>query len=301
MQNSILDLDNYDYGVPNMMTSLAVIYNKKIFEELGIEEPKTWQEFHDNNMKLKEAGYLPLLMGNSDCIDWMPRLFWDQYMREVLDEDPLAFENGKIDFFDERVQKGLIEYKKMYDNGFINNTIFINSGLQNQIAFIQGKLAQYYATSESLKYIVENKPEEFEIDSFPLPGIAGLPARSLGGASVVWHISATTEHLEESLLLIKFLTSATLNSVHENFEYVTSALNKITKSEEMAAMLSAFTDSARNGFSPEIYVPAAINSEMSEVFKFDLIPNYLSGEYDIDYVSQTLQDLYQTTYLDKKK
>ncbi len=116
----------------------------------------------------------------------------------------------------------------------------------------------------------------------------------------MWYISATTEHLEESLLLIKFLTSATLNSVHENFEYVISALNKNSKSEEMTAMLSAFTDSARNGFSPEIYVPAAINSEMSEVFKFDLIPNYLSGKYDIDYVSQTLQDLYQTTYLDKK-
>jgi raffinose/stachyose/melibiose transport system substrate-binding protein len=50
------------YGVP--MTSSqagAVLYNKKIYAELGLSVPTTWQQFLDNCAAIKAAGYYGLI------------------------------------------------------------------------------------------------------------------------------------------------------------------------------------------------------------------------------------------------
>lgn len=300
LKNSTLKLENHDYGVPYMMTSIAVAYDKKLFAKLNINPPKTWSEFIQVNEKLKNAGYVPLAILNSDCIDWFPRIFWDQYCREKLDKNPDAFETGQMKFTDSEVKQALIEYKKMWDMGYIDKNMFVNDQQKNQIAFVQKKVAQYYVVPEALKYVVDNMSKDVEISTYTLPGIAGLPPRSLGGASILWHVSATTKHKDAAVKLLKFLTSRTLNSTHPNFKYVIAPLKTSEKPPETKILLDGFTASAINGFSPEIYVPAAINAKMSEVFKFDLIPNYLLGKYDINKVVNTLQDLYNSTYLDKK-
>ena len=49
--------DGETYGVPQVTDTLALMYNKKLFEEAGIEEPPTtWDEVEDASAKLKEIG-----------------------------------------------------------------------------------------------------------------------------------------------------------------------------------------------------------------------------------------------------
>lgn len=43
----------------------GVFYNKAIFEEVGVEEPATWEEFLDVCAKIKEAGYTPLTLDDA--------------------------------------------------------------------------------------------------------------------------------------------------------------------------------------------------------------------------------------------
>ena len=38
----------------------GIFYNKKLYEELGLSVPKTWEEFMANNAKIKEAGKVPV-------------------------------------------------------------------------------------------------------------------------------------------------------------------------------------------------------------------------------------------------
>jgi raffinose/stachyose/melibiose transport system substrate-binding protein len=58
--------DGKIYGVPFAMQTLQVFYNKKIFEENGVEPPSTWNEMLDVAKTLKDAGVTPFSVGAKD-------------------------------------------------------------------------------------------------------------------------------------------------------------------------------------------------------------------------------------------
>ena len=61
--------------------------------------------------------------------------------------------------------------------------------------------------------------------------------------------------------------------------------------------MQGYIDAGANGFIPDIYVPVNITTEIQNEFRTDLLPNYLMGTYDIDYVADQLNELYQESYL----
>ncbi len=71
VQQNTLDnvkIDGKVYGVPLDVMANAVLYNKDIFEEVGLEIPKTYSEFIDVCKKLDEAGYIACTAGYQDGI-----------------------------------------------------------------------------------------------------------------------------------------------------------------------------------------------------------------------------------------
>ena len=51
----------------------GILYNKKIYAELGLSVPKTWAEFEANNEKIKAAGIAPVIATYGDT--WTSQLF----------------------------------------------------------------------------------------------------------------------------------------------------------------------------------------------------------------------------------
>lgn len=66
--------DGQVFGVPTG-TALGggILYNKKIYEQLGLSVPKTWAEFEANNEKIKAAGIAPVGATYGDT--WTSQLF----------------------------------------------------------------------------------------------------------------------------------------------------------------------------------------------------------------------------------
>ena len=58
--------DGKIYGIPYATNADGVIYNKDIFNELGLQIPKTWDEFVDVSNKIKDSGKLPLYLTLKD-------------------------------------------------------------------------------------------------------------------------------------------------------------------------------------------------------------------------------------------
>jgi len=68
----------------------AFIYNKDIFDEVGVTVPETWAEFLEIQQKIKDAGYTPFFQPMAGplgwLIDWPIYAISDQLMDEVIRE-----------------------------------------------------------------------------------------------------------------------------------------------------------------------------------------------------------------------
>lgn len=293
------EMESYDYGVPFTMTTVAVMYDKAIYDKLGLTEPETWDDFMANCEAIKNAGYSALSVQSNTCIDWMPRLFWDQFCRDEIEEQGKTFESGEMTFSTESVQKGMEEYKNLWDKGYLPENFMTSDIDTTAQLFIQGELAQVLIAPDKIQYIMDNAPDTMELATFPLPGIAGLPSRSLGGASNIFAVSADTEQPEAAVRLVKYLTSRTNFETDEGLKYSNSGLEGVEKDPELDTILAGYSAAAENGFCPDIFVPTTVTTEINTEFKENLIPNYLLGEITLDQVSDELQSMYDEYLSDK--
>ncbi len=286
------------YGVPFTMTTIAVIYDKNVYKELGLSVPTTWDEFEKNCEAIKAAGIIPISMQQQN-MDWWPRIFWDQYCRDELDANPNAFEDGTMTFTSESVKKGLEKFKNMWDQGWFPESGLTGNRETMQQLFVQKELAQVILQPSYLSYLTENIPEDVELASYALPGVDGKTARCLGGSSSIWTITKASKHQEEAIEFIKFLTSKTAFS-EDYAKFINPGLTNFELTSDNEAM-QGFIEAGKNGFIPDIYVPTNITTEIQNSFLTDLEPNYLLGEYDLDYVTEQLNVLYKETYLSNLK
>jgi ABC-type glycerol-3-phosphate transport system substrate-binding protein len=164
-----------------------------------------------------------------------------------------------------------------------------------QQLFVQKELVQVMLQPNYLSYLTENVPEDVALASYPLPGVDGKPARCLGGSSSIWTVAESSEHKEEAIELVKFLTSKTAFS-EDYAKFINPGLTNFELSSSNEAM-QGYIDAGNNGFIPDIYVPVNVNTEIQNTFLTDLEPNYLLGTYDLDYVTDQLNQLYEETYL----
>lgn len=292
-----LDLDSLDYGVPFTMATVAVVYDAAIYEELALDVPETWDDFMENCTALKEAGYIPMAVQSSNNLDWFPRILWDQLVRVEMEEEGKNFEDGSMSFNSESVRKGLEEYKKMYDAGIFPEGYFTNT-LDNTLQlFVQGEAAQMVATPDKLTYLLENIPDTMKLSSYVIPSINDQPSRSLGGSSVILCVKEGTEHPDEAIELLKYLTSRTNFATNKNLKLAISGIKGTEHDPAYKDVIAGYEAACAEGFIPELLVPTNITNEINIAFRDDLIQNYLLGNYDLDYICSELQNMYDE-YLD---
>lgn len=70
----VVSADGKVFGAP-IQTGMGggVLYNRKIYEKLNLQVPKTWAEFQKNNAAIKAAGIAPVIQTFKDT--WTSQLF----------------------------------------------------------------------------------------------------------------------------------------------------------------------------------------------------------------------------------
>lgn len=258
------------FSLPFSAISVAVVYNKTVFEKVGIEAPTTWEQFMDNNDKLKAAGYIPLAHAGKIWNHWWISSFLDQTARDVTKADWLE---GKVDFNDPRIKeafeiKAEMVEREHFDKGAVTAAIEDASAL-----FVQERAAQFMIVPENfVTYLHENVPEGVEVDSFVLPGAKGLPSRSIGGSGMVG-ISADTKHQEAAIKLVKFLTSNTVFNLLADQNVVPSTMGYEPPADN--PIMKSYAEAYANGFSQNILPP--MSSEGNDELRSVIISSILIG------------------------
>ncbi|SMQ65016.1 carbohydrate ABC transporter substrate-binding protein, CUT1 family [Bacillus sp. OV166] len=241
------------YGIPYAANANAVIYNKTIFKELGIEVPTTWEEFIAAAEKAKAAGKIPFYFTFKDAWTALPaynvlaaNTQGDDFFKK-LDKGDTKFAEGHKEAAEKLLT--LLEFGHKDQNGKAYN--------DGNVAFAKGESAMYLQGIWAIPEIKKANPN-IEVGVFPYP--IG-DSKVVSGVDLLLAQSATTEHPKEAKKFIEFLLS------DENMkEYLTqqnafsAKTGIVQEAPELEGLKASFEKGAVVDF-PDHYVPTAVALE----------------------------------------
>lgn len=165
-------VDGRVYGMPTSSSQAgAWIYNKRIYEELGLEVPKTWDELISNCDAIKEAGYTAIIGSYKDT--WTSQLIFlaDHYnIKSNMPEFAEKYTANEAHYADTPI--ALRSWEKLSDCTEYLNTDYLATTYDVAIDMLAtGEGAHFPMLSTALSAIYALYPEAIdEIGVFGQPG-----------------------------------------------------------------------------------------------------------------------------------
>lgn len=207
--DGIFDSLTYDgkiMGVPTCFAAACVYYNTKMFDEVGVEVPTTYDELLDVCQKLQDAGYTPISCsaGTAWCLSMIAGYLCD---RQGADLDAIAAHeaNWTDDVFVQAATKlqELSQYFQPTAAGDSNDQATAAFYNQEAAMLVQGSWAigQMNGANEEIEDIC---------GVFQFPAIEGAndPNRMIVKTDNLL-VSSTTEHKDAAIALLKMFTDET--------------------------------------------------------------------------------------------
>jgi raffinose/stachyose/melibiose transport system substrate-binding protein len=197
----------------------GILYNKKVYADLGLEVPTTWAEFAANNEKIKEGGIAPVAATFGDT--WTSQLFVlaDYFnVQTAVPDFAEKYTMNQAHYSD--TPAALASFKRLqeaYDKGWWQKDFAatkLDGGLE---AVAKGTAAHYPMLTFVLGTIAENFPDQVkDVGFFAQPGDGANGATIWMPAAT--YIAKTSEHADVAKDFLGFIASV------EGTEVLTSAI-----------------------------------------------------------------------------
>ncbi len=100
--------DGNFYCVTLDMIETGIFYNKSIFRQLGLNQPKDWTEFLNIQKRVQQAGYTPMLVDKGAFTDWGVDLTFYQVYSDISDLLDLRYDPTSGDYL-----KGYLDWDEI--------------------------------------------------------------------------------------------------------------------------------------------------------------------------------------------
>lgn len=171
---TVASTENGTYGVPTGQSSAgAIIYNKDVYTKLGLQIPKTWDEFMANNKKILDSGTAaPIAQTYGDT--WSSQLFvlGDFYNVQSQDAEwAKKYTENKAKFADEPGVGGFEHLEEALKAGYFNKD-YATATYDDGVRMIaKGEAAHYPILTFAASALSVNYPEAVKtVGTFPIPG-----------------------------------------------------------------------------------------------------------------------------------
>jgi multiple sugar transport system substrate-binding protein/raffinose/stachyose/melibiose transport system substrate-binding protein len=164
---SISVYDDKAYFLPHNYYWWSVFYRESIFEEYGLEEPETWDEFLEVGETLKENGITPFAIGTK--FRWTAAAFFDYFnMRINGAEFHKELMAGNIPFTDERVADVFEKWKYLIENDYFVENAAAYSWQEGLQFLSRGDAAMYLMGQFILDATSEEVAQDLNFFRFPI-------------------------------------------------------------------------------------------------------------------------------------
>ena len=197
-------------GVPALVDNLALVYNKKLFDQAGVAYPTadwTWDDFRAAAQKLtnaqaKQFGWAYVNDGSEDTVWRFLALLWQ------ADGDMLTPDNAKAAF---NSAAGLKAMTLLHDMAVTDKSIYLDSGNGNYLnLFNAGKIAMLWTGPWDISSI--NKGVDFGVQILP----ADVSHATIAGPDNYVVLNNGDQNVNDAWTFIKWFTSP-----EEHLKYAT--------------------------------------------------------------------------------
>lgn len=198
----------YSFHVSQDTGMQGVVYNKQIFNELGLSIPTNFDEFLAVCQKIKDSGVTPVFMPYKDA--WAANVWPAAAMADyAAKNDPTLFDDinsNKRKWSDvPEFQTILDQQYQIYKDGYTNADVLSDSYDMAVGKFLNKEVAMMFMGDWLIQDVAKQDPS-MELGVFPIPSSqdSNLGASPLGGQLF---IPKKAEHLEEAKKFLDFLAS----------------------------------------------------------------------------------------------
>ncbi len=162
------------YGAPfGTAMGGGVLYNRKVYDKLGLEVPKTWDQFMSNNAAIQRAGIAPVIQTYQDT--WTSQLFVLGDYHNVSSQNRDFAEQytaNKVKYAtDPAAVKGFEKLEQVHKAGYLNKD-FASTKLEDGLRKLAaGEGAHYPMLTFAVGPMVANNPNaKNDVGFFAIPG-----------------------------------------------------------------------------------------------------------------------------------
>ncbi|MBS4189957.1 extracellular solute-binding protein [Bacillus sp. FJAT-49705] len=283
--------DGKQYGVPLNMSTTQMFYNKKIFSDLGLEVPKTWDEFIALNEKIKKEGIIPIALGTKE--GWLLSA-----AHGII--GPAHY--GGNDFV-EKITKGETDFKSAE---FVNSIKAMDElkayfpdnyeglGMEDiRTLFFTGKAAMFPMGSWEIEVLRSMNPD-LELGFFPMPSAVGKDATITAWVDGSFAVNANSKHKEEAKKFLQFLTTKEFGEPFTKEFKMISANPEVKSDDELVNSLSEAVSKISTPYMMVVYF-AGGNPTSKATLELELQGMYL-GQQTPEGVAGKVQENAETWY-----
>ncbi|MFF2772884.1 ABC transporter substrate-binding protein, partial [Streptomyces bacillaris] len=203
------------YGAPTGTTfDGGIMYNKKVYEKLGLTVPTTWSDFISNSEKIKAAGIVPVIQSYGDT--WTSQLFVLADYANVNASDPkwaddYTANKSNAKYSKEPALAGFTHTQEIFDKGLMNKDYASLTNVNALKMLATGEGAQYPMITTVISNVLQSNPDNInDIGYFAVPTDSGQPHATVwepGGAYIPK--TTTGDKLTAAKKLVAFINSPT--------------------------------------------------------------------------------------------
>jgi raffinose/stachyose/melibiose transport system substrate-binding protein len=188
----------------------GILYNKKIYADLGLSVPKTWADFMANNEKIKAAGKAPVIQTFGTT--WTSQLFvlGDFFnVQKAVPNFAADYTANKAKYASTpAAMKGFERQAEIFAAGDLNEDYAAATFEEGVVKVATGEGAHYPMLTFAIANIQQLAPENLgDVGFFAIPG-----DDAASNGLTVWmpngiYIPQSTKHLDEAKKFVAFLAS----------------------------------------------------------------------------------------------
>ncbi len=188
----------------------GIYYNKKVYAELGLSVPKTWDEFMANNEAIKAAGKVAVAQTYKDT--WTSQLFVLGDFYNVQAAEPtfaVDYTANKAKYATSTAAAaGFQHLEDVFKAGYLNED-FGAAKFDDGVRMVAtGEAAHYPMLTFALGNIKQNYPENVnDVGFFAQPGTDAAKNGLTVWMPAALYVPASSEHPEEAKAFLDFVAS----------------------------------------------------------------------------------------------